>query len=72
MLDDFLREDDADSFLNEIQESPKILHIEDSDVGFLGMTPGQRFVIALLFFFMVVIIGAFCLLVTNSIAIPLA
>jgi hypothetical protein len=36
------------------------------------MTAGQRFVIAVMFFFMVVIIGAFCLLVTGSIGIPLS
>jgi len=70
MLDDFLREDDTESFLNEVQEAPMLIPIEDDDVGFLGMTPLQRFVISVLFFLMVLVIGAFCLLITNSIAIP--
>lgn len=71
MLDDFLRDDDTESFLNEIQETPALTQTEDDEVGFLGMTPMQRFIISVMFFFMVVIIGAFCLLITGSIAIPL-
>lgn len=70
MLDDFLRDDDTESFLNEVQEAPMLISTEDDEVGFLGMTPLQRFVISVLFFLMVVVIGAFCLLITNSIAIP--
>jgi hypothetical protein len=71
MLDDFLREEDTNSFLNEIEETPKLQLEDEPETGFLGMTPFQRFVIALMFFFMVVIIGAFCLLITGSIGIPL-
>lgn len=71
MLDDFLREDDANSFLDEIEETPKLELPEEPEVGFLGMTPFQRFVIAIMFFFMVVIIGVFCLLITGSIGVPL-
>ncbi len=72
MLDDFLREDDANSFLDEVEENkpPQLELPEEPQVGFLGMTSGQRFVIAVMFFFMVVIIGAFCLLITGSIGIP--
>jgi hypothetical protein len=36
------------------------------------MTPGQRFILSLMFFFMVAIIGAFFLLVTGVIAIPIS
>lgn len=71
MLDDFLRDDDTESFLNEIQDTPTLNPAEDDEVGFLGMTPLQRFVIAVMFFFMVLIIGVFGLLITGSIAIPL-
>jgi hypothetical protein len=71
MLDDFLREENTDSFLNEIAETPKLQLEEESDAGFLGMTAFQRFIIAILFFLMVVIIGAFCLLLTGTIGIPL-
>lgn len=70
MLDDFLREDNTNSFLDEVEEAPKIELSAEPEVGFLGMTPGQRFVIALMFFLMVLIIGSFCLLVTGVIAIP--
>lgn len=71
MLDDFLRDDDTESFLNEIQETPTLVQEDDDETGFLGMTPLQRFVISVMFFFMVLIIGAFFLLFTGSIAIPL-
>ena len=36
-----------------------------------GMTPGQRFILALLLFFTSVIISAFCLLVAGKIAMPI-
>lgn len=71
MLDDFLREEDSNSFLNEIEESPKMELSPEPEVGFLGMTPFQRFIISILFLFMVLIIGAFCLLLTGSIVVPL-
>ncbi len=38
---------------------------------FLGMTPGQRFVLAILLFLTATIIGAFCLLVAGKIALPI-
>ncbi len=71
MLDDFLREDDTSSFLDEVAEAPKLQLTQEDETGFLGMTPFQRFIISLMFFFMVLIIGAFCLLITGSIGIPL-
>jgi len=37
---------------------------------FLGMTPVQRFVIALMIFMMVCILGAFFLLITDTIWLP--
>lgn len=72
MLDDFLREDDATSFLDEVQETetaaPEIAPAPDE--GFLGMTAGQRLVISLMFFLMILVIGTFCLMITGSIGIP--
>lgn len=45
---------------------------ESSSTGmFLGMTPAQRFVIALLFFLTVAIISTFCLIVSGKVALPL-
>ena len=71
MLDDFLKDDETTSFLDELEESPKSeLALESK--GFLGMTPFQRFLIAIMFFLFVVIIGAFCLLITGAVAIPIS
>ena len=36
-----------------------------------GMTPVQRFVLAALFFLSMCMLGSFCLLVTDKIALPL-
>lgn len=36
-----------------------------------GMTPTQRFVLAVLFFLSMCLLGTFCLLVTEKIALPL-
>lgn len=71
MLDDFLREEDTTSFLNEIEETPKLQLEDEPETGFLGMTPFQRFVIAVMFFFMIVVIGLFGLFITGSMGIPL-
>jgi hypothetical protein len=38
---------------------------------FLGMTPGQRFVLALLLFLTTVLLSTFCLLVAGKVALPL-
>lgn len=70
MLDDFLKEDDPTSFLNEIEQAPRLQLSADPETGFLGMTPAQRFVISFMFFLMVLIIGGFFLLVSGVIAIP--
>jgi hypothetical protein len=37
---------------------------------FLGLTAGQRLVLALMFFVMVFILGSFCLLVTGNVVPP--
>lgn len=37
---------------------------------FLGMTPGQRFVLAFLLFLTATLLSAFCLLVAGKIALP--
>ncbi|MDA1329675.1 MAG: hypothetical protein DWG76_01935 [Chloroflexi bacterium] len=70
MLDDFLKDDeDTASFLNEIEATEDVFELDrDSAYGFLGMTAGQRIIISLMMFFLVVIAGAFCLLITGSVA----
>ena len=74
MLDDFLKEakEESSSFLDEVEEEPKMELSPEPETGFLGMTPIQRFIISLMFFLMVVIIGAFFLLVIGVIAIPIS
>lgn len=75
MLDDFLREEEGNetsSFLDELEETSKMELSQEPETGFLGMTPIQRFIISFMFFLMVVIIGAFFLLVTGVIAIPIS
>jgi hypothetical protein len=69
MLDDFLRENETSSFLDEVSETSNMELTPEPETGFLGMTAGQRFVLAFMFFLMVVIIGAFCLLITGSIGL---
>ncbi|MEA3351679.1 MAG: hypothetical protein U9Q82_13760 [Chloroflexota bacterium] len=70
MLDD-LRDQAGDDFLEEEED---IFGYEDEEAKepaiFLGMTPIQRFVIAIMILLMVVILGSFCLLVTEKIALP--
>lgn len=72
MLDDFLNDDDEiKSFLDEIEDEGDTISVrQQPETGFMGMTPFQRFVISVLFFLMVLITGAFCLLITGSVALP--
>jgi hypothetical protein len=58
-------EDDFDFSEEEVWGEP------EPKPQFLGMTPGQRFVLALLLFLTAVIISAFCLLVTGKISLPI-
>lgn len=41
-----------------------------SERGFLGMTPVQRFILSVMIFLMVTILGAFCLILTGRVVIP--
>ena len=72
MLDDFLRDDDETAaFLDGLEEEEEMFTLpSQSKYGFLGMTAGQRFVVSILLFMVVLLSGAFCLLVTGSISIP--
>jgi hypothetical protein len=36
----------------------------------LGMTPVQRFILALMLFFMVCLLGGFCLIITERVVLP--
>ena len=72
MLDDFLRDDDdTATFLDELEDDEAVFELpSQSEYGFLGMTAGQRFMVSILLLFVVLLSGAFCLLVTGSISLP--
>ncbi len=68
--------------LDDFRESGDFLEDEDPETSapspettedelLFGMTPVQRFVLAVLFFLSVCMLGSFCLLVTDKIALPL-
>ncbi len=67
MLDDFR---EAGDFLED-EEEPETMTPSSNDDLFLGMTPTQRFVLAVLFFLSICMLGSFCLLVTDKIMLPL-
>ncbi len=76
MLDD-LRNDANSSY----DETPDLLQ-DENDLAqlsrprrtrppFLGMSPAQRFLLAMLLFLMVCVLGAFCLIVFEKIVLPI-
>jgi hypothetical protein len=42
----------------------------EGERGFLGMTPVQRFILSVMIFLMVTILGAFCLILTGKVVLP--
>lgn len=66
MLDDL--RNDASSYYDE-DEFQELAKPQESPKKFLGMTPFQRFVIALLLLFATCILSAFCLLVTERVVL---
>ena len=62
---DFIGEDD-----DQLANQNKRASAAGAQTGFLGMTPQQRFVIAVMILLMVCIIGSFFLLITGSVALP--
>ncbi len=74
MLDD-LRNSASSSFEEIEQEAPSVLPESPKRSGkksgeFLGMTPFQRFIIALLLFLMTCVLGAFCLIAFGKVVLP--
>jgi len=72
MLDDFLNDDeDTSAFLDGIDDEEELFELpSQSEYGFLGMSAGQRFIVSILLMFVVLLAGAFCLLVTGSVSLP--
>ncbi len=70
MLDDFRDLGDFEEEVEDEQSEEAHPVAEENDLVF-GMTPVQRFVLAVLFFLSMCMLGTFCLLVTDKIALPL-
>ena len=71
MLDDL--RDDADFIEDDnqnVNQNRRASAAEGAQTGFLGMTPQQRFVLAVMILLMVCILGSFFLLITGSVALP--
>ena len=72
MIDDLRGSDDGMDFLEEEEQDP--FAFEEEEVAeqtlLLGMTPIQRFVIAVMILFMICLLSSFCLLVTEKITLP--
>ena len=72
MIDELRGNDDGMDFLEEEEQDP--FAFEEEEVAeqtlLLGMTPIQRFVIAVMILFMICLLSSFCLLVTEKITLP--
>lgn len=69
MLDDFREQANASAFEGQ-DETPAFDGPRRADRSFLGMTPAQRFVVALIFLMVTCLLGSFCLLVTERVVLP--
>ena len=73
MLDDFQDDTDSAAFLDELESDFEEEFYEAAPrrtSRLLGMTPLQRFIIAIMFLFMVCLIGTVCLVVTGRMVPP--
>lgn len=69
MLDDFREQASTTSFFDEEEHRPVEPEYR-TQRQFLGMTPFQRFLIALLLFGITVLLSTFCLVVTGKLTLP--
>jgi hypothetical protein len=69
MLDDFREQANSSAFEGQ-EEPPAFDEPLRTERRFLGMTPAQRFVIALILLMVTCLLGSFCLLVTERIVLP--
>lgn len=69
MLDDFRQQANETSFDDE--ELPASIPLETrTKHQFLGMSPGQRLLIALMLLIITCLLSTFCLLVTEKVVLP--
>lgn len=70
MFEDFRKLMDDDSFRDEVQQEKELAQSSHQERYFLGMTPVQRFILAILLLMMVIVLGVLFLLVTSKIVPP--
>ncbi|MFZ2097025.1 MAG: hypothetical protein WAV05_10340 [Anaerolineales bacterium] len=70
MFDDFRKQMDDSAFYEEDKDEETPVEIVNQGDHILGMTPVQRFVVAVMLLLMTVILGVLFLLVTSKIAPP--
>ena len=72
MLDELRQQaDQSEELDDEEEEATDYFRMRyQSDRPFMGMTAGQRLVLAVMFLFMVALLASFCLLVTERIVPP--
>lgn len=71
MFEDFRKQAEEAEFPEEILEvEMKGEAVHKNHASFLGLTPVQRFIIALMILFMIIILGILFLLVTAKIEFP--
>jgi hypothetical protein len=70
MFEDFRKQAEEADFPDEDQEADLREKKSQNNGRFLGMTPVQRFIIALMLLFMSIILGVLFLLVTSRIVLP--
>jgi len=71
MLDDFREDAETAAFLDELEDEFVVEEQTISSGRFLGMTPFQRLVIAVMLLFWVSIMGIFLLMISGRIVLPL-
>ena len=72
MFEDFRKQAEEADFPDEDQDDELQVEITPEDRGmFLGMSPMQRFIVALMLLFMTIILGLLFLLVTSKITLPI-
>ena len=70
MFDDFRDQTDDSSFFDAEKVEEARLEMFGPEHHFLGMTPFQRFIVAVMLLLMIIILGVLFLLVTSRIALP--
>ena len=68
MLEDFRQQAKTSPLFDEEEQSQKVDKPEKNY--FLGISPAQRFLIALLLLFMTCLVGSFLLLVSDRVVLP--